>query len=230
MTALELSASDVPRNIELLCGLKSNESNTILAAARRRRFPAKSVMTYQGEPAEHLLLLWKGRARYFYEARNDKKLILKWIMPGHIFGGAALVSGPSTYLASTEAVRDCIVLEWKGVTIRAFARRFPQLLENVHIIDSTYVSWCVSAYAAVTSESARERLAYVLLELAKTLGQKGQSGIELDISNEELACSANITPYTTSRLISKWNKSGAIRKRRGKILLSAPEKLFLRLV
>jgi CRP/FNR family transcriptional regulator, nitrogen oxide reductase regulator len=230
MTALEFRTSDVPRNIELLRGLKPNESNTILAAATRRRFPAKSVMTYQGEPAEHLLLLWKGRARYFYEARNDKKLILKWITPGHIFGGAALASGPSTYLASTEAVRDCVVLEWTGVTIRAFARQFPQLLENIHIVDMTYVSWCVSAYAAVSSESARERLASVLLELAKTVGQKSQAGIELDISNEELACSANITPYTTSRLISKWNKSGAIRKRRGKILLSAPEKLFLRLI
>lgn len=74
-------------------------------------------MTYQGEHAKRLLLLWKGRARYFYETPNDKKLILKWITPGDIFGGAALVSGPSTYLVSTEAGRNSIVVEWDGSTI-----------------------------------------------------------------------------------------------------------------
>jgi hypothetical protein len=35
----------------------------ILRAARTRRFSAKSVITHQGEAADHLLLLWRGRAR-----------------------------------------------------------------------------------------------------------------------------------------------------------------------
>jgi CRP-like cAMP-binding protein len=223
MTAWEFRAIDAPHNVELLRGLKPREIDLILAAGRRRRFSAKSVMTYQGEPAEQLLLLWKGRARYFYETPNDKKLILKWIMPGHIFGGAALVSGPSTYLVSTEAVRDSIVLEWNGPTIRDLARRFPQLLENAHLIDMDYVSWYVAAHAALASQSARQRLASVLFGLARSIGQKVSGGIELDVTNEELADSANITPYTTSRLISEWHSSGAIRRHRGKIRLLSPE-------
>lgn len=226
MNAGEFRAVDVPHNIELLRGLKPNEIDLILAAGRRRRFPAKSVMTYQGEPAEHLLLLWKGRARYFYETRHDKKLILKWITPGHIFGGAALLSGPSKYLVSTEAVQESIVVEWDGPTIRGFARRFPQLLENAHLIDMDYISWYVSAHAALTSRSAGERLASVLFGLASSVGQKVSGGIELDVTNLELADSAHITPYTTSRLISKWQRSGAIRKHRGKILLRFPERFF----
>jgi len=222
MTAWEFHGIDAPRNIELLRGLKTNETDAILAAGRLRRFPAKSVMTYQGEPAEYLLLLWKGRARYFYETQGDKKLILKWITPGHIFGGAALVSGPAKYLVSTEAVRDSIVVEWNGPTIRSLTRRFPQLLENAHLIDMDYVSWYISAHAALTSQSARERLATVLCGLARSVGQKVSGGIELDVTNEELADSAHITPYTTSRLISRWQRCGVIRKRRGKIILRSP--------
>src|SRR5215469_9387312 len=80
---------DVRPNIELLRGLKSQEINFILSAAKSRRVPAKSVMTFQDEPADHLLLLWKGRARYF-ETPSGKKLIMIWITPGHAFGGAAL--------------------------------------------------------------------------------------------------------------------------------------------
>jgi hypothetical protein len=52
--------------------LGRRDTDLILAAAKRRRFHAKSVMTYQGEPADHLLLLWKGRARYFFETPNGK--------------------------------------------------------------------------------------------------------------------------------------------------------------
>jgi len=230
VTVWKFRAVDAPHNIELLRGLNPHESDLILAAARPRRFPAKSVMTYQDEPADHFLLLWKGRARYFYETPNDKKLILKWIAPGHIFGGAALVSRPCTYLVSTEAVRDSIVLEWNGSTIRGLARRFPQLLENAHSIDMEYLSWYVAAHAALTSQSARERLASVLFGLARSVGQKVSGGVELDVTNEELANSANITHYTASRFMSEWQRSGAIRKRRGKIVLRSPERLFLRVV
>jgi CRP/FNR family transcriptional regulator, nitrogen oxide reductase regulator len=201
MTAWEVRASELPQALQLVRGLKPQETDVVLGSGRRRRFRAKSVMTYQGEPAECLLLLWKGRARYFYEGQNDKRLILKWIMPGDIFGGAALVSEPSRYLVSTEAVRDSIVLEWDGPAIRGLARRFPQLLENSQLINMEYVAWYVAAHAALSFHSARERLASVLFGLAKIIGQKAATGIEVDVTNEELAESANITPYTTSRLL-----------------------------
>ena len=227
---LESRAVHVPHRIELLRGLGQKEIDLILAAAKRRRFSAKSVMTYQDEPADHLLMLWKGRARYFFETPNGKKLILRWITPGDIFGGAALVSRPSTYLVSTEAVRDSVVLLWDGPTIRALARRFPELLENAIFLAADYISWYVATHAALTSKTAQERLAHVLLELAPSIGQKVAGGIELDVTNEELANSANITPYTTSRMISDWQRSGAIRKHRGKILLRSTERFFLRVV
>ena len=227
---LESRAVQAPHRIELLHGLGQKEIDLILAAAKRRRFSAKSVMTYQGEPADHLLLLWKGRARYFFETPNGRKLILRWITPSDIFGGAALVSRPSTYLVSTEAVRDSVVLLWDGPTIRALARRFPELLENAIFLAADYISWYVAAHAALTSKTAQERLAHVLLELAPSIGQKVAGGIELDVTNEELANSANITPYTTSRMVSEWQRSGAIRKHRGKIIIRSPERFFLRVV
>ena len=44
--------------------------------------------------------------------------------------------------------------------------------------------------------------------------------------NEDLANAANITPYTASRLMSQWQKSRAIVKWRGKVLLRHPERLL----
>jgi len=230
MTVLQLPRL-VTDNVELLRGLSRREMDLVLSSAKRRRFPAKSVITYQGEPADHLLLLRQGRARYFFETPHGKKLILRWIAPGDVFGGAALISRPSQYIVSTEAVTDSTVLVWDGATIRDLARQFPRILENTLYLAADYISWYVAAHAALTSKTARERLAHVLVELAPNLGQRTSSGeIELDVTNEELANSANISPYTTSRTISKWQKSGVIRKRRGKILLRSAESFFLRVV
>jgi len=230
MTVLQLRRL-VTDNVELLRGLSRREMDLVLSSAKRRRFPAKSVITYQGEPADRLLLLRQGRARYFFETPHGKKLILRWIAPGDVFGGAALISRPSQYIVSTEAVTDSTVLVWDGATIRDLARQFPRILENTLYLAADYISWYVAAHAALTSKTARERLAHVLVELAPNLGQRTSGGeIELDVTNEELANSANISPYTTSRTISKWQKSGVLRKRRGKILLRSAESLFLRVV
>jgi CRP-like cAMP-binding protein len=228
MTVLEFRTADVPQGTELLRDLKPEELRLILEATRTRRFSAKSVITHQGEPADHLMLLWKGRARFFFETPNGKKLIHIWMTPGHIFGGAALVPQSSVYLVSSEAVRDSVVLVWDGPTIRALARRFPRLLENALSIAANYISWYLVAITALTSETARERLAGVLLGCVSSIGLAG--GIELDLTNEEVANSANTTPYTTSRILSEWHKVGAIQKRRGKIFLTSPEHSFLRVV
>jgi len=228
MTALGLRAVDIPPDSELLRALEQQEIDLILMAAKPRRYSAKSVITYQGEPADRLFLLWKGRARYFSVTPNGKKLILIWITPGHIFGAAALALPPSTYLVSTEAVRDSTVLVWDGPTIRDLARRFPRIMMNAYLTTMDYLSWYVGTHAALTSQTARERLAHLLLGYAPSIGRKVSGGIELDVTNEELADAANINPYTTSRLLSEWHRTGAIRKNRGKILLRSGKRLFLR--
>jgi CRP-like cAMP-binding protein len=230
MTASEFRAVNLRHNVEWLRGLEPREMDSVFAAAKARRFPARSVITFQGDPADRFLLMWDGRARYFFETPSGKKVILMWIAPGDIFGAHALVSRPSSYLTSTEAVRDSVVLVWERSAIRALARRFPQLLENTLLFASDYFCWYVAAHAALISQTARERLAHVLLGLAQSIGQKASGGVEIDVTNEELANSANITPYTTSRMISNWQRNGAIRKHRGKILLRSPERFFLRVV
>jgi CRP-like cAMP-binding protein len=220
-------AVDVPPETGLLWGLEQQQIDSILAAARPRRFRAKSVIKNQGEPAEQLFLLWEGRARDFFETHNGKKINLEWITPGEMLGGAALIFRPSTYLVSSEAVLDSTVLVWDGPTIRSLARRYHQVFENILFLALKGFSWYVAAHAALTSQTARERLAHILSVCASSIGHKVDGGIELDVTNEELAEAANITPYTASRVINEWQKAGAIRKERGKIFLRSGKGLFL---
>jgi CRP-like cAMP-binding protein len=185
------------------------------------------VIVNQGQPADHLFLLAKGRARFFLLTEEGKKILLHWITPGEIFGGAALASKSSVYLVSTEVVKDTIALVWTRAVIRDLTARFPLLLENTLLTASDYLAWYVAAHAALICQTARQRLAHLLACLARTIGQKVPGGVEIDVTNEELAGAANITPFTASRLLSDWQSHGALAKRRGKLLLRSPERLFL---
>lgn len=100
MTALGACAVDIPRHTELLQGLEPSEVDVVLGAAKPRQFSAKSVITHQNDPAERFFLMWKGRARYFFESIDGKKRILIHITPGHIFGAAPWDSPPLAILSA----------------------------------------------------------------------------------------------------------------------------------
>ena len=207
-------------------GFAPSDLDIIQTAATQRRYRARSAITNQGNSADHLFLLSSGHARYFYLTQNGHKTLLLWLTPGDILGGAAFLSKPSKYLISTEAVRDSSFLVWDRATIRSLAARYPRLLENALSMGSDYLTWYLADHVALVCDTARERLAQILVHLAGAIGQKVLGGVEFDVSNEELASAANITPFTASRLLSEWQTNSAVLKRRGKILLRFPERLL----
>jgi CRP-like cAMP-binding protein len=206
-------------------GFSPLDRKVILAAARQRHFLPNSVVVNQGNPADHLFLLTKGRARFFFNTPGGKKVILLWLTPGEIFGGSALMSNPSWYLVSTETVKDSSMLVWDRATLRNLASRYPRLLENALPIAYDYLAWYVADHVALIGRTARQRLARVLVCLAQTIGKRVSDGYEFDVTNEELSAAANVTPFTASRLLSGWQSDGAVSKSRGKVLLRSPERL-----
>ena len=212
---------------QFLDGLSTADRKTILAAATQRRFLANSVITNQGHPANHLFLLRKGLARYFFVTGEGKKLLFRWLGPEDLFGGRTVLSSHSSYLFSTEAVTDSSVLVWDRSTIRGLIARYPRLLENALLTASDYLAWHLTSHIGLACHTARQRVAQVLVTLARTIGQKVPGGVALQITNEDLANAANVTPFTASRLMSKWQSDRALVKRRGKVLLRSPERLFL---
>jgi CRP/FNR family transcriptional regulator, nitrogen oxide reductase regulator len=230
MTASEAAA--IVRDVQprLLEGLAPSEMKAVLSAARLRRFLANSVVTNHGHPADHLFLLVNGQARYFLLTPNGQKAVLMWIPPGETFGGAALLSKPFNYLASTETARNSWVMVWDRATIREFAVQYPRLVENALLIAFDYLVCCRATHMSMICHSARQRLATVLVNLASGMGRKVSGGIELDVRNEELANEANVTPFTASRLLSEWQRNGMVVKNRGKVLLRSPERLLAQAV
>jgi CRP-like cAMP-binding protein len=207
-------------------GLTPSERAAVLKSATLRRFAANAVVTHQETLANRLFLLVEGRARYFFVTPDGQKVILFWLLPGDTFGGTTLLARPSRYPVSTETVTASTALVWDRKTIRTHATRYPRLLENQLSTASDYLVWYVATHLALTCPSARQRLAFVLSNLARGLGQGDHYSRELDVTNHELACAANLGEFTVSRFLNKWQSEGAIVKKRGKVVVTSPEKLF----
>jgi CRP/FNR family transcriptional regulator, nitrogen oxide reductase regulator len=230
MPASGIASVSVDLKSQFLDGLIPAHRKTILAAATARRFFAHSVVTNQGNSADYLFLLTKGLARFFFVTEDGKKLLFQWIGPGDLFGGRAILSSRSSYLFSTETVTDSSVLVWDRPTIRGFVERYPRLLENALLTASDYVAWQLKSHIGLACHTVRQRVAQVLVTLSRTIGQQVPGGVALRITNEELANAANVTPFTASRLMSEWQRDRVLVKRRGKVLIRFPERLFLRVL
>jgi CRP/FNR family transcriptional regulator, nitrogen oxide reductase regulator len=217
--------SDFMAQSRFLAGIAAPDVEDMLSQATPRQFRPNSEVTHQGAPATELFLITKGRARLFSTTPDGQKILLLWLVEGEIFGGATLLAEPSAYRVSTETVRDTCVLVWSRPAIRMLAERHPRIMDNALLIASDYFDWYLAAHVALSSQTARQRLAGVLVSLAPLLGRAVPGGVELDVTNEELASAAHITAFTASRLLNEWQRHRAVIKRRGKVVLLAPEHL-----
>jgi len=198
----------------------------VLAAATHRQLFANSVVTTQDQPADRFFLLTRGRARHFFMTENGRKTLLHWLISGDVFGGAAFMVDARKYLVSTETVEASSVLVWDRPAIRGIAARHPRVAENALLIAYEYMTWYIADHVSLTSHSAGERLAHVLIRLSDVMGRTVPGGVEIDATNEELANAANITPFTASRLLNKWQREHAVEKHRGKLLVRSPGRLL----
>jgi CRP-like cAMP-binding protein len=210
-----------------LSGLPTTQLDSVLSLAKHQQFRASSVIINQEDPAERLFLLTSGQGRHFVITRDGRKILLQWLTPGQIFGGAAIISTPFQYIASTEVLRDSCALVWKRQTIREITARCPELVENVLSIAVTEnIAWDIAAHISLSADDARGRIAHLLISLASAIGKATRDGVDLKVLNEDLAEGANVTPYTVSRCLKDWERAGLLAKRRGGILLRRPELLL----
>jgi CRP/FNR family transcriptional regulator, nitrogen oxide reductase regulator len=159
-------------NSRFLDGLAMSERESVLNAATIQRFHANSVVTNQGQPADHLFLLTKGRGRSFFITEEGEKRILLWLPAGEIIGVRTLLPVSSSYVASAEALKESWVLMWDCNTIRGLAARYPRLLNNALLIASEYLAEHMESYIALTCHNARQRLVHVLTTIAPSIGRK----------------------------------------------------------
>jgi CRP-like cAMP-binding protein len=207
-------------------GLSRAEVQMVVAKAGVRRYAANDVITNEASGATHLFLLLEGAGHGYALTSRGEKIGLGWFPAGSIIGWSSLVSKPMDYVVSMEAAASSSALVWDRATIQSLAAALPRLLENAMRIAYEYVVTYRSLHLAALCDSAPQRLAQVLSQLATGMGHRVADGMELHIRNEDLASEAHVTIFTVSRQMREWERQGLVRKGRGRVVVRKPEALL----
>jgi CRP-like cAMP-binding protein len=211
---------------KFLAGLSDAAVRQLLDSARVRHMAPKKDVIVKGEPPDHIFLLKIGRTRSYILAEDGSEIVLLWATPGEVLGLVSLLPSPPNYMVNTTTVTACDCLVWDHDTIRKLATEHPQIMENGFRLAIYHLTTYMRRHVNFVTKSAASRLANQLIQLATSSGEVGSSGINIDITNEQLSSLADVGYFTTSRILSKWESEGMLSKERGRVTLLAPESLM----
>jgi CRP/FNR family transcriptional regulator, nitrogen oxide reductase regulator len=202
-----------------LDGLTTRETRAVVSAAKQETISAHQILQREGEEAVRLWLLVTGRVAVYRLADNGDRLFLKWGVPGDTFGLATILRQPAHYLVTIEAAQESSILSWNLASCAALDARFPNLSKALYSVAAEYLDTVIDVLGSRAFENAEQRLARVVVENVRQLGRSVPEGIELDLTNEQLAVAAHISLFTATRRLSNWRRLGMLKKYRAKIVL-----------
>ena len=211
---------------QFLSGITDQCRGSVLACAEYRKIAAKEIIFHGGEKATHLFILFSGEAKYYRLNRHGEELLLRWLVPGDVFGIATLLKDPPNYMGSVQTTKNSEAYIWTHPLIRELSGKYPKLAENALRIVIGYLAAFADRHAGLLTKTAEQRLAHTLVHLGNRAGRIHPTGVEVNITNEQLGGLADVGTFTASRVLSRWERNGAVIKGRGKVLIQSPEKLL----
>jgi CRP-like cAMP-binding protein len=210
----------------LFAGLKKEETSSIAACAKTRRYKSPDIIIREDNPATRLFIVKSGLVNFYTVTEKGQKILLRRFVPGGVFGIAAFLWEPMGYLGTAVALDDTEVATWEHQDVLRFADAYPRFSQNAFRLALSYIAEYARRHVSLATDTAQERAAYVLTHNAAQSGRVLPDGVSIDIRNEDLADLADISFFTVSRLLQKWERTGAVVKSRGRVLIRCPEKLL----
>ena len=210
----------------LLAGIEPDAQRAIVAAGTRRKLRPAQVLYRVGEPAESLFVLSEGRVHLSRPARTGRDVLFSVLMPGDVFGLVCLLTGRAAYMGTAKVIDGGEAMVWDHATVQRLTRQYPQLTANALSVAIELVAQFADRHERLVANNATERVAHALSRLGTQNGNRSPAGIDVRISNEQLAALADVSAFTVSRVLQHWERDGAVQKTRGSVRIVDPEGLL----
>ena len=209
---------------ELLRGVPPADVRRLLQVARRRTFARGEVVFHEGDPADSLHLVAKGRFAVRVRTPLGDEAVLALCGPGQAFGELALVSGAETARAATVESLEA------GETHAVYRGEFDRLRQAHPGVGDVLV--------AVLAEQVRQRDALLLdayyataekrvLRRLRDVTSMYADGV-VRLTQEDLASLAGTSRATVNRVLREEERRGTVALERGRCTVVDPEALARR--
>lgn len=172
----------------------------------------------EGDTPEGVFLLGTGRVKLYSTAAEGKVFITKIARPGELLGLNAAVLG-KPYLVSAEVVEPSRINFIARAVFLRFLDRSPRAARDaIHQLSLNYYDAQRDLRALALSQSAREKLAKLLLEWVEHAGDPTDAGeiwLRVYLTHEEIAQMIGASRETVTRMFSDLTRRKVIEGRGG---------------
>lgn len=194
-----------------MCALAQDALDVLVPHFHPRRFPAGSLLWREGDPANLLVLVDKGRIKAFRELPSGRSVTLLMFGPGEILGLAPFFDGGG-YPATAQALDDVDArvmerqdllraIDSKRVVLTLFSLFAGRLREAFQTIEQ------------ISHRGAIPRVAGALVALlTEAPSKQGFHFIALPTTAGVFAEALGLAPETFSRAMTHLVKAGAIHR------------------
>ena len=172
-------------------------------------YKKKDVIFSQGNPAELIFYIQKGRVKLTVVSKQGKEAVVA-IMEAQQFFGEGCLNGDSTRVATAVSLGNSIITSITKHAMREALDNEPHLAEN-------FVKYLITRTSRVEADlvdqlfnSSERRLARLLLLLAHFGKEGAPQPIDVEISQETLAEMIGTTRSRVSFFMNKFRKLGFI--------------------
>jgi len=212
--------------IDLFSGLERSTLEAVIAAAVERRCEAGGYFFMQGDPAESIFLLVRGRIKLLQTSADGQQVLMRATAAYTLFGAVALAHIPA-YPVSAQAAEDSTALVWPKRRMMEFVQDEPRMAMNAISLMAAHVQEFQDRFRQMATERVERRLARTLLRLAGQSGRKIPEGvlIDLPLTRQDLAEMTGTTLYTVSRTLKHWEEQGLVISARERVVIVFPHGL-----
>ena len=219
---------DIVERCFLLRGLDADTGQAILDESHMRRIEAGGFFFHQGEPAEWLYILYRGRVKLVQLTQEGEQVVVNYFGPGQGLGIIVALNG-ADYPLSAEAIEVCEAVSWHRDEMKQLMLRYPQLALNGMNMMSSRFTRLQERFRDISTKRVEQRIARALLRLVRQFGKRVTDGVLIDIplTRQDIAEMTGTNLYNVSRILSKWEQEGWIISHRKQVILCKAHELVV---
>ncbi|MBL8437553.1 MAG: Crp/Fnr family transcriptional regulator [Zoogloeaceae bacterium] len=193
---------------------------------RERSIGAGMPILREGDTSDRLFTLRAGWAFRHRTLPDGRRQILNFLLPGDFIGLQSEISGRSPH--GVEALTSVRLCEFSRDGLWELYRRFPSLGYDITWLAS-HEEWIVDENLLTTGRrSAMERVAMILVHLARraeSVGEGGSEGIVFPLTQQHLADALGLSLVHTNKTLRRLQALGLHEMAGGRLRLRDPRAL-----
>ncbi len=216
---MAFSAQSILERTRVFRGLPPATIKRMAALSGRRVYGEGEIVFSQSDPGGALFGVVTGKVRISVSSANGREVFLNIMMPGDAFGEIALLDGRQRTATATAAARSELLIIKRDIFLELLAQE-PRLASHVVQLLCERLRWTSGLAEELALLSVPERLAQRLVSLAQLHGRRTSKGLELSISQQEVARFLGLSRQAVNQYLQDWKANGWLVLGRGKIVIA----------